>query len=513
MKNIRVVSKSFTKIAVALLLAVAMVAASIMPMFAASAEAQEALHVTSVTPQGNNVPVDTENLVITFSWITHDFMGEVVMNGQAMDSVWAGTWDEDATVFTVPMSEFGTLEPGTVYTVEITEFASGLPDNAATMEPYTHTFRTEGGTGLDYFTKTLEMPEGTTIPNASFDFTFERVQQLISETPAINSRPVAEVPTISTQTITVDPTTADTSGGSSGGTLVGGTTTVTGTLDLWALLDGLTFPGGGVYVWNVTEVADSSDTEAPSHMSYDDSIFQIRAHVDRYGNLAAIEIFDITDIVNGTATEGTKLEEGLNFTNVYRTDVGGSLEDNAFEVSKNVTGQFANTDTLFDFVLGLNANPLAPLPSAPEFTIINADGNIVDRPISVSVQSDLLGASATFRLAHGERLVIPTLPAGTSFSVLELGLPEFAPSVSVVVGGTVVHTASALPDNDLTSGDHILTDAGRNATDFTNAHQFTPPAGLLLTNAALAVVVIAAIALVLLAASRRRKAIEELPLS
>ncbi|MCL2438742.1 MAG: hypothetical protein FWE48_00255 [Coriobacteriia bacterium] len=348
------------------------------------------------------------------------------------------------------------------------------------------------------FTKTLRAPEGTTLPTATFAFEFSRVQVSLSTTPPIQSRPITEVPVISPNpTITVDPSTATTA-------TVAGVVTATESLDLWDLLDNLTFSGGGVYVWEVSEVANSSGTTPPSFMTYDTSRFQVRAHVNRYNDLAVIEIFEL----DSSGNLGDKIE-AIDFINTYRRDVGGTLENNALEVTKNVVGEFANLSTLFDFTLTLAPHTLAPITFPFTATVVDSAGDPIAGPRgTVSVT----GNTTTFQLQHGERFVIPTLPAGTTFSVSEAAHTEFAPSVSVVVGGTVAHTDSAAPNNPLATGNHILTDAGRNAADYTNTHQFAPPTGFALSNLLFVLPVLALIGLLLALTSRRRKALEQMPI-
>lgn len=341
---------------------------------------------------------------------------------------------------------------------------------------------------VEYFTKVLRLPAGTTVPAASFDFSFSPVQVQLSSDSGLNSRPVAEVPTITNQTITLNPATATPSN-----PVAGDTVEVRGNLDLRALLASINFPGGGVYAWEVRELAGSSQTVAPSQMSYDDARFQLRAHIDRNGNLFALEIFEL-NYDEGSWTLGIKRDDGMSFHNTYRRLAGGQNQA-AFEVSKSVAGEFANHTLPFSFTLVLTSHPLAPVDFENlEALIYNADGS---RQSAVSIS----GPTVHFNLNHGQRFVIPEVFAGTTFAVSEAASLEYAPSVSVFVGGQMVHSAAAGANTALATGSRLIVDTGRNAADFSNTHQSTPITGLIVANApwiALGVVVAGLSAVVLI---------------
>ena len=353
-------------------------------------------------------------------------------------------------------------------------------------------------------TKTLRLPENVAIPDVTFAFEFERVQIELdaAHSPLISSRPVAQVPEITPNPIiTLDLTTVTTSGG---------VTTVTGTLDIWEIIEGLDFPGGGVYVWEVREVVGSSGTTPPSNMNYSDARFQVRAYVNSAGELRVLVIYRMEQ---GTGSEwqivGDKLD-GLSFTNTY-TRIVGNEEYNALEITKTIsdTSLFANLSTLFDFTLSLSASPLHPVPTPLTANVVDSAGTVL-RTVTIT------GGQATFQLAHNERLAIAELPAGTSFTVTEAAHAEFSPEVSVVIGGNVVHSASGNLNTDLSSGTHLIAVTDRNAADFTNVHQFVPPAGLdtadIDTPRALVVFSVVALPAMLLA-KRKLRLIEDLSIT
>ena len=363
------------------------------------------------------------------------------------------------------------------------------------------------GDDEDLFTKILEMPTGTTIPNATFAFEFTAVQVLgISTSSVIDSVPVANVPTISPNpTITVNPATADTPDPP------GTVTTVTGTLDLRTLLEtALATANPGVYVWNIHEVRYSSGTTSPSYMIYDEARFQVRAWVGNSGDISLLHIFEL-NYDEGSWVAGNKIDY-IEFLNTYyiNTDL---------EVGKTIPvtpeNELASRNTLFDFTVTLTAHELVSLPNPLTATIYHGATEVV-RPVTIIVTPATSTApetaTLTFQLRDGERLSIPGLPAGTIFSAVEAQHPDFAPSVSVVIGGTTVHTDSEGMNTALNTGNHTLVASGRNAADFENSTVDVTLAGLMVNSGygiliALAIAVLAVLAAF---AVKRRRAIESL---
>ena len=340
-------------------------------------------------------------------------------------------------------------------------------------------------------TKTLQMPEGTTPPAASFTFRFQA-------TGITDSVPAAQVPTIDDQIVPVDLTTATTVPSS-------GITTVTGTLDLWTLIYDLPFDGGGTFVWNVWEVRYSSLLHNPptTYMAYDDARFQIRAIVDRDGDLHTVLVF----VLNEDYTVGEKLEGGMNFLNTFSRRTG------AFEVTKEVTGTQATLLSPFYFVLTLTEPTIgARIPTAGIVAPVvdRITGVAVDPARSVTVFS---GVNEPFRLYHNEALAIPNLPIGTTAVVTEqIAADYIAAYVSISGGIQVGYDENEEPGQILTATAVLVQQEGRNATDFTNDHQWTPPTGLVLSNPVWMLSILAVLGLVLVIAVRKRKTIEELPL-
>jgi hypothetical protein len=256
-------------------------------------------------------------------------------------------------------------------------------------------------------------------------------------------------------------------------------------------------------------------------MSYDDTLFQIRAWVNRYGDLEYIAIHNLERGEGTTIIDLGKTEDGINFFNTYMRQTG--TEDNpALEVSKEVTGDMADLNTLFNFTLSLAGHTLAPITNTPPATlptthftarIVNAQGTVVDRAITITPGANNT-YTLTFQLRDGERLEIPTLPAGTTFTTTEAAHPEFSPSATITLGGTQLEADYEENVNTaLTTGSHIMRDTGRNAADFTNDHFSSPHTGLVITNSTpLAIIAGLALLIVVSLALRNRRRIEQMPI-
>jgi alpha-tubulin suppressor-like RCC1 family protein len=299
--------------------------------------------------------------------------------------------------------------------------------------------------------------------------------------------------------------------------VTGGVRSLTQTGCIVTLLDELIEEGyfpthaTGVFVWSLRECGSRATDPgtgrvAPSHMHYDDTVFEMRVHMLN-GYIAAI--YFLTICPDTDRAVGAKHGYAI-FTNTYTRQIG-TLGTDALEVTKHIPdnegNQFANLATDFGFTLTLTnvalGSDVAPVITFP-FTAYVYEGS--NRVRTESITSSLV---LNFNLRHGQRLVIPQLPAGASFSVSEAANPSFAPSYTVALGGNVAATGSANANTVLTTGTHFLLNDGRNAADFINSHQFAPPTGLLISSSPWTLLVVAPLASMLFIASKRRKSLEE----
>jgi hypothetical protein len=508
------------------------VAASLAPTSAK--EWTNAHDATIPNNEATDISLETDTLTIRFDREMRTdvaSLGTITLNNGARVDLAKAVWSSGThpgifpagtqipnSVLTVPLT---LVRPGALHTATVSGFIDAQFGVRGTNEMYPHTwtFTTDGDPVPDPsmadLTKTLSLPEGTTIPSPSFTFNFAPQQVVLDDsvTPNINSRPTSDFATLlSNQTITLSAADAVTENG---------TTTITGNLDIAAILSNLTFPGGGVYVWNVSEVANSSNTTAPSRMSYDDSLYQIRAWVNRDGELDYIAVHKLERGEGSAIVDLGKTEDGINFLNSYRRQTGTN-ENPALKITKEVTGDMANLNALFSFTLTLEAHALAPITNTPPATlsttlfsprIVDAAGATVSRAITITPGVNNT-YTLTFQLRDGERLEIPTLPAGTSFTTTEAAANEYAPSATVTAGGVKqgINYAES-PNTTLSTKQYLVEDKGSNSADFINAHNAPPHTGLVVTNnIPLALVVSMGLLLVVMLALRNRQRIERIPL-
>ena len=351
-------------------------------------------------------------------------------------------------------------------------------------------------------TKTLQFPEGIAVPEVSFYFSFETTRIVLSDDPLIQSVPEGQVPNIDDQYISFTSTDTTVTAGS-------GNVTVTRTLSptllsiLQDLLDAGEFDHAGVYVWTVEEIVNSSSTNAntTSTMTYSQAKFEMRVWIGNTADgglaISSIEIIPLRDD-SGEYLENAPKRGSMEFLNIYTPDIG----EVDLEIEKRVTGDYANLNTDFQFTLVLTP------PAEGTFPILNTAGATVG-----TVDITLAGPNV-FYLRHGQRLVISGLPVGTTFSVTESAHPEFAPEVSVVIGGTEIHTDSRVANNPLPSGTHTLANEGENEVVFTNDHRYAPPTGLIAGSTFfVAATMITAVVTSMFIASKKRRSIEELAFS
>jgi len=455
------------------------------------------LTVDNITPGGINTAMDTGSLTITFTEsvsLATRSTGVVTIDREAQ----LGTriWNTDGTQLTIPLTiaEDSYLS---VHTVSIAGFAS-LSEHGGTMLPLTHHFRTPPrpfDSPQGSLAKMLTAPEGTPLPSATFAFSFTPKEVVLNLADNIWSRD--DGPAISDQTISIDSTTATTEAG---------TISASNYLELLDIFSTVSFPGGGVFVYEVAEVVSSSTLPG---MEYDTSRFQVRLTVGNTGVIGAIEIFALMEYPANSNTwildpDVDKLDS-LAFTNVYTSHT-------ELEITKTIAqGEFANLATLFDFEVVLVAPPVSSLSTTLTATIYSGTYPIDDPSRSPVVIGT--GNIFSFTLRDGEKIVIPELPVGTTFSVTEAAHPEFAPSVEVYSVGVHIYSDMADINTALSTGQHILAGGGRNAADFTNTFQFIAPTGLVIANMSLALVLAVLLGLVMFVAYRKRRSIETLPLA
>jgi len=280
-----------------------------------------------------------------------------------------------------------------------------------------------------------------------------------------------------------------------------GVATITENINLWQLLADVDFDAlTGVFVWNLQEQIGSSGITG---MNYDNTRFQVRAWVDSDGELVHVLVYNLT-VVEGEEVAGSKVEPGPLFENVFGTE--GDLE-----ISKTISGDFANLAIPFSFTLTLTEGPLAPVPATLTGQLYNHDNLPIPAPDGIIELSE---GTNTFTLRHGERLFIQGLPAGTIFTVAKSASPQFQPQAVTTVPGVGAYTVTINQGDALTTASHAIVSANAPTTVvITNFYNWVPPTGLAIAGISTLPFILVIFLLMATIASRKRRAIETLPLA
>ena len=205
--------------------------------------------------------------------------------------------------------------------------------------------------------------------------------------------------------------------------------------------------------------------------------------------------------------------EYMRFSNVYLTNYDPQdPEHSALEISKTVIGNYANLQLPFAFQLSLSDPVLGSLPDTVYAYIIAADGT--ETPLALETG----GVVNNFVLRHDERLIVPTVLAGTIFWVRESPNPLHTPSATVVTGGVEVSPryvgaeGSALQirdnfhrvSNTAADGSAGNGSAPSNSVTFENAHRWIPPMGLTLDTVHYVAIGLSLLLLAVMSRQRRR---------
>lgn len=302
-------------------------------------------------------------------------------------------------------------------------------------------------------TKTLKVPEGTAIPNLTFEFN-------ISQTAGDSTRPsIADI----------SYTSADALGELQGN----GTYHITKT----SAINFGTFTHAGLYEYTVTETTGSA-----AGVTYDTSSYDLNVYVVNGENGVYVETV--------TAEKDGAKVPAVEFVNSYVNEKGADLT-----ISKAVTGDLADKTKDFSFTITFTADPVSGTDTF--------EGTIGGETISCKA-----GQPTTFRLHDGESLVFGDIPAGTRYVVTETGEADgYTPSVVVTENGVQGAQKTAAEDASLSTADQGKTNLageGANSADFTNAYQDISITGIFLNAAPfLALLAAAVLAFAALAAVKR----------
>ena len=362
-------------------------------------------------------------------------------------------------------------------------------------------------------TKTLEKPYGTPRPEP-LTFSFSMLAKSFNDDPnpvIINDRFPAGTTEL-TRTITIDDA-------STSSTISVPTGNIVSLTESTNILAGIEFDRSGVYSWIISEkpVTDPA-VNPPSKVAFSQAQYELRVYVrfrttalgDEY-YVYAVTVHRLRD-ENGVVEDppikiGMNDEAEITFTNRYTRLTSTNQHLN---VHKYIEGQFANLQETFTFTATLNKHSLCTL-DAITARVFNQN--------NVEVATHTFTATnptvANITLSHNWRIVFDPITIGSSFEIEEDACPLHIASVRVYSHAhptTPQLLTNSEPNQPKTTNTHII-GANTNAANFRNAHQYTPPTGLIMGNAPYALFCGAGLMFVVTFVSKARKRIEDTPVT
>ncbi|MCL2888906.1 MAG: hypothetical protein FWE65_00615, partial [Eggerthellaceae bacterium] len=302
-------------------------------------------------------------------------------------------------------------------------------------------------------TKLLQMPEGTDLPTADFQFKVESIS--VDDVAATTSNMPIIGDADSTQAfgiVTISYTAQDVTLGKT----ANNTTLVPKESEsLFAKTD---WKHAGVYVYRISELTGSykpNTTPPPTEvMSYSKASYQVNVYVTEgekglyvYAVGAMVKTEDNKGQdegkkVDSTPGGGTKFEYSqMTFTNTYVKIWGGDIKDPSLALSKAVAGELASKEAYFRFDVNVTAPLLVFNPAVDEKdatpvylayvvedragqpTVVTsaANGNVAGKDQNnKEYLAFTSGEMNTVNLKHGQRLVFIDTPVGSTYTVSEI---------------------------------------------------------------------------------------------
>ncbi len=371
--------------------------------------------------------------------------------------------------------------------------ATAIPAFAAAGDPITGT---EESPARAATTKLLEMPVGTTTPDATFTFDFAKKNLDGNE----GAEALAGMPDIASRSVSFSAADA--------GTVSGGVKSVA--KETGGIFDSVDWPHAGIYVYTVTERADTYGIENSfqeqlrySAASYEIAVYVMDGENSRYVSAIAASI-TVKDAANEGSDLGDKVDptpggnpdvdgdySKMIFTNTYLKNTGGTdPDDTVLAVSKEVTGNFANQSKYFQFNVRVN-NPATVTNAATVYKayVLDGDGAVVTDtanaateyirtdPVNGAYIEFTTAVEQTVHLKHGQRLSFTDLPVGARFAVTEAATVGYTPSYVLTVNGGAGSAVNGTDNTALGFTNQYIGEAANGAA-FTNTNRDITPTGI-----------------------------------
>ena len=350
-------------------------------------------------------------------------------------------------------------------------------------------------------TKNVYVPNGLPLTDEDFVFTITPGTELTDTT--------ASSPAIGSNEITVAIASGDAATSAIPNHTLYANTALLNLDDLSGEAVGDVFPHAGIYLYTITEKAASSPT---SNLNYSQASYTMYVYVtnevDGDGNytgnliISAIGIYkDKDDGGNSTYTDEEKADAAFDYAD-YKSDLEFTntyAKEATLEITKEVTGAYADTTKLFEYTLTLNVPTAEDDDEYTAYIDRTASGG-TSGTITFTVSSGVATTTEDIKLAHGDKLVFDgangstKLPVGATYVLTEQAATDYIPSVAVGYNdGTDNHqtgTETAAAGDSLTIGNDstdtldtpINIEDGTNYANWTNEYKTVNPTGVLLDN-------------------------------
>ena len=362
-----------------------------------------------------------------------------------------------------------------------------------------------GVSAIAKITKVLEMPVGTTTPNATFTFEFEPKSVEGDNYDSTKKN----MPLIKDIDIVLDSNTAS-------NTPVGVKTVFKESADILSSLEG-NWPHAGSYIYNVTET-DGTYVIAQGKkewMTYSLASYEVEFIVDNGPNDSLYVLYIVVtrtkDDKGDAVTGGGKVNPNpgggtddeysqFRFVNTYSKTKGGgedNPEETVLDISNTVLGTGVNlSGTYFNFSVITNepdVGNVAPYYMAyvmEKGTIVSDLKNNKPSSNSAEIAKDkngieyfkfVPGTASDVLLRNDQKLGFVDMPIGSSFKVTEAAALSFQASYKMTLdGGTEIEKENPSLNMSLTAPESGFAFIGenKNSVDFSNFRDFKAPTGI-----------------------------------
>lgn len=316
--------------------------------------------------------------------------------------------------------------------------------------------------------KTLDIAEGVTVPDATFNFKLEELSALTGN----NDPTVSTGSTGFTAATTISAADAAADGGKS--------------VELESLFEDAKFPHAGIYAYKLTEEAATYTAESNATLTCNTEAAEYTVIVVVQNNEDGTDV-EIADI-KIRDKNGEKADSAA-FNNKYVKK--NTENDKPLTISKTVAGGMGDKESDFTFKLTITAPTNS---TAEERGTLTA--KIGDDTVTVNYGENEI------KLAHGETLTVTGILFGSTYQVVEAATDTTIQNYSEYTTEVSANGGTATESKD--SGEILLSDDKDHTVAFTNTLDEIPVTGVIMnTLPYILIVAVAAAAFVYMQMKKR----------